>query len=273
MSVFKNILGVMSSTFRIGGPTGPNVKNNSGVLELRNTADNDYVKGRALRIQTSNGINDIAVLVDAMDKVIQFSFDGATPPNAGDNTGKFGFCHTTGGSYTAADIVYDTGSALLVMPRETCKVIYTTDAVSGTVSLNADGVYGWEGSAYVLKGDGAATDTGFVKCIEVAYTKDSTTVDSTTSLPNGSRVTRVVNRVDTVFNGTAPTLLVQANGSSPVSLMATGDSNLKLANQYDNEDIVDIGATGTGVVRLTVTADSSTTGAGKVLVFYVTPGA
>jgi hypothetical protein len=55
--------------------------------------------------------------------------------------------------------------------------------------------------------------------------------------------------------------------------MATGDSDLKTAGQYENEDLIDIGATGTGVVRLTYAADSSGAGAGKVFVFYTTPSA
>lgn len=273
MSLFKNFGGIFGSTFQIGGTAGAKLKNSSAVLEARNAADNDYAKLRALRIQTSPGINDIPVVVDTMAKVIQFSFDGASAPAAGTNTGKFGFCHTTGGSYTAADVVYDTGAVLLVMARETCKIIVTTDAVSGTVSLNADGIYGWEGSAYVLKGDGAATDTGFVKCIKLDITKDSTNVDSTTSIPDGASVIRTSVRVDTVFNGTAPTVAVTVQGSSPVSLMTTGENNLKAANQYDNEDIIDIGATGTGVVRAAVTSDTSTTGVGKVFVFYTTPNA
>ncbi len=274
MSVLSKIAGIIGSTFQIG-VTGPKIKNNSDVVELRNNADNAYAKGRALRIQSSNAPEtDIPVLVDAMLKIIQFSFNGASAPAAGTNTGKFGFCHTTGGSYTANDVVYDNGSALSVMPRETAKVIITTSSVTGTVSLNANGVYGWEGSSYVLKGDGASTDTGIVKCIQIPLVFGSgATVDSTTSIPSGAYVTRVVCLVSTLFNGTAPTVGVTVNGSSPVTIMATADNDLKLANQYEVEDVVSIGATGTGVVRASYTASTSTAGAATIFVFYTTPSA
>lgn len=272
MDLFKKIKGTIESIFHIG-VAGPAIKNNSSVLEVRNSGDTDFNKARALRIQTSPGLNDIGTLIDLMMKVIQFSFDGASAPAAGTNTGKFGFCHTTGGSYTAADVVYDDGSNLLLMPRESCKIIITTDAVTGTVSLNADGIYGWEGAAYVLKGDGAATDTGMLKVIALDIVFGSGNVDSTTSIPDGASVVRSIVRVATLFNGTAPTVAVTVQGSSPVTLMATGDSNLKLANQYEVEEVIPIGETGTGVVRAAVTPDSSSAGAAKVLVFYTSPGA
>ena len=275
MSLFKKIFGTTESTFQVGGTSGAKIKNSSAVMEIRNAADNAYAKLRALLIQSSNApTTDVPTLLDAMIKVIQFSFDGATPPNAGDNTGKFGICHTTGGSYTANDVVYDTGSALLVMPRETVMLLVTAVAVSGTVSLNDDGIYGWEGSAYVLKGDGAATSTGFVKCIKVALAFGSgATVDSTTSIPSGAFVTRTAVVVGTLFNGTAPTVAVSINGSSPLTIMTTGENNLKLANQYEVEDIFTIGANETGVVRLSYTADGSSAGAANVFVFYTTPNA
>lgn len=276
MDLFKKIKGTIENFFHIGSSTGPALKNNSNVLEVRNAGDTDFAKLRALAIQTSPGINDVPTLLDTLGKIIQFDFDGASAPAAGTNTGKFGFCHTTGGSYTANDVVYDDGAALIKLPRESCKILLTTTAITGTVSLNLNGVYGWSGTAYVLKGDGSATDTGFLKTIKIDFTKDSTTVDSTTSIPDGAfviKVSKVGGAAMTAFNGTAPTAAVTVNGSSPVTIMATGDNNLKDTNQYDVEDIVPIGATGTGVVRVTVTADSSTTGVGQIVVFYTSAGA
>ena len=274
MSLFKKLFGTTETTFQLGGTTGVKIANNTANLEVKNAANNAFAKARALEIQTSNTINDVPTLLDIQEKVIQFSFAGATIPAAGTNTGKFGFCHTTGGSYTANDVVYDTGTAYKVLARESCKAIYTSAAISGTVSLNANGVYGWESTAYVLKGDGAATDTGIVKCIQIPLVFGSgVTVDSTTSIPSGAYVTRVVCLVSTLFNGTAPTVGVTVNGSSPVTIMATADNDLKLANQYEVEDVVSIGATGTGVVRASYTASTSTAGAATIFVFYTTPSA
>ena len=45
-------------------PDGINIKENSGVAELRNAADNEFAAGRALRLQPGATINDIATAID-----------------------------------------------------------------------------------------------------------------------------------------------------------------------------------------------------------------
>lgn len=45
---------------------------------------------------------------------IEFAFAGSSAPAAGANTGKYGYCHTSGGSYTQKQIVYDDGTALVL---------------------------------------------------------------------------------------------------------------------------------------------------------------
>ena len=269
----SNLLGTLRTAWEIGKTAIVRLVNNSGVLEIRDTAGTAWKALRALAIQSSNTINDVPTLLDTMGIVIQFSFDGASPPVAGVNTGKFGFCHTTGGSNTQNDIVYDDGASLIVLARESCKVIFTTDTVTGTVSLNADGVYGWEGAAYVLKGDGASTDTGFVKCIALAFTKDSGAVESTTTIPVGATIHKVVAKIDTLFDGTVPTLLVQINGASDTTIMGTAENDLKIVAHYHKDELFYIDTGFNGTVKLTVTPDASTTGAGKCYVFYSTPNA
>lgn len=272
--------GILANLWYIGrAATGIALKNSTGVAEIRNTADDAYAKFRALEIQSTNGINDVPVLRDLQARIadIVYSFDGASPPAGGTNSNQFGFCHTTGGSYTQGDVVYDTGSALVKVPTAVVKMITTRTSITGGISLNANGVYVNQSGTWTLKGDGGATDTGKVKCIAVSYDYEDTTVDSTTTVPDGATVTRVVNRVTTPFSGgTSPTLHIQINGSTPETVMATTDSMLDLASgphQFENQNCIDIDSDSTGVVRLTVTPDGSTAGAGKAYVFYVTPGA
>jgi len=273
MGLFKNITGIMGNLFRIGGPSGPNIKNNSGVLEIKNTGDSAFTKLRALQIQSSNSVNDIPVLLDLMGHVplIEFSFAGSSAPSAATNTAKFGFCHTTGGSYSVGDVVYDDGSTLTKI--NFVRAIFTTSAVSGTVSLQQNGVYTGSGSSWTLKGDGAATDTGFVKVIKIAYAYSDSSVDSTTSIPAGEKIFKVINSVTTAFNGSAPTLLAQVNGSTPLTIMATTESSLTSANQYEVETVADVESSNAGTVRLTIIPDSSTAGAGNVYVYHGLPGA
>lgn len=273
MSIFKNILGVMSNLFRIGGPSGPNIKNNSGVVEFRNTGDTAYTKARALQIQSSNSVNDIPVLLDLMGHIplIEFSFNGASAPAAGTNTSKFGFCHTTGGSYTVGDVVFDDGTTLTKI--NFVRAVLTTSSFTGTISMNANGIYAGSGSSWTLKGDGSSTDIGFDKVISIPYTYSDTNKDSTTSIPADAIITGVKNKVTQAFNGTAPTCEIKVNGSTPLTIMATTENDLKTVGQYDNDEAVDVSSDNAGIVRVIVTPDSSSAGAGKAAIFYASPGA
>ena len=269
----SNFVGTLKTYWAIGKATIIKIVNNSGVIEIRDSAGTAYAKLRALRVQTSPSIDDVPTLLDTQAKVIQFSFDGASAPAAGTNTGKYGFCHTTGGSYTAADVVYDDGVTLIKLPRESCKLIHNQSTVTGTVSLQASGVYAWTGSAYALFGDGASTDTGFLKCIKVAYAFGDSVVSSTAVIPVGATITKVINKVDTIFNAGTPTLLVQIDGTNDTTIMATTESDLAVAAHYHKDELFTIAADYNGVVKLTVTPDGSSAGAGSVFVYYTSPGA
>lgn len=263
---FLNLLGV-------GGTAGFNLKNNSAVAEIRNAGDSAFVPIRALEIQSGAGDNDLPTLLDLDGRVatISFDYDGASPPGAGSNTGLFGFVHTTGGARTAGDIVYDNGSALVLMPTEVAKHITTTTAVTGTISLIANGFYALVSGSWVLKGDQSGTNAGQVMMIQIPVVFGDTTVDSTTSVPSGSKVVKTVVRVDTLFDGTTPTLLVAIQGSSPATVMSTAQNDIATADQYETNAVVDIGATETGLVRATLTPDGSAAGAAIVQVYYSTP--
>lgn len=269
----SNLLGTLKTAWEIGKTAIIRLVNNSGVLEIRDTAGTTWKAIRALAIQSSNTINDIPTLLDTQAKVILFDFDGASAPAAGTNTGKYGFCHTTGGANTQNDVVYDDGASLLVVARESCKLIITTDAISGDVSLNEDGIYGWEGAAYVLKGDGASTDTGFLKCIKIAGTHASGVVSSTTSVPVNAFITKSIVKVTEAFDGAAPTLLLQIDGASPTTIEATTENNLKIVADYIKDETFFIDTGFNGVLKATFTPDSSTTGEATILIYYMTPSA
>ena len=276
MALFKKIQGIIDGLFQIGGPGGIGIKNNSDVLEVRNAADDAMAVARSAVIPASGStVNDIVNLLALQGRVadIVFNFDGASPPSAGVNTGAFGFCHTAGGAYSAGDVVYDTGSALQKIPAVVVKAVTTRSAVSGTISLNANGYYVNQGGTWTLKGDGTGVSVGISQWITVSYDFEDTTVSSSTSIPDGAVVTRVSNVVSTLFNGTAPTLQEIVDGTSDEEILATDDSDLTAANQYESDEIHAITSSTEGVVTLTVTPDSSSAGAGTVYVEYTTPSA
>ena len=54
--IFSNLRGVLADLFQIGGPTGVNLKENSGVLEARDSGDTAFV---IVRGDDPVGLNDL----------------------------------------------------------------------------------------------------------------------------------------------------------------------------------------------------------------------
>ena len=270
---WDNITGVLQNLFGIGGNSGVNLKNSSGTLEARNAGDSAYVRARALEIQTSNGLNDVVTLLDlkANTAGIEFDFTGASAPAPNANLNKFGFCHTSGGAYTAGDVVYDNGTSLLTIPTEVVHRLTTTTTITGTISLIANGFYVNDSAGWTLKGDGSGSSTGTLKIVKLSYAYTDATIDSTTDIPSGSVVLDVVNNVKTAFDGTAPTIAVTINGSTPLTVMSTAESDVTNIAEYEVGEINEVAAANAGKARITITPDSSTVGAGDVYVSFVTP--
>jgi hypothetical protein len=272
--VWDKLRGIIGNILQIGGPSGPNVKNNSGVIELRNAADGAFATGRALHIASGAGLNDLVTLLDLQARVpnITFDFTGASAPSPGANTNQFGFCHTTGGGYTAGQVVYDDGVALILIPTEVVRTLTSSSAVTGTISLIQNGVYAWQGGTWILKGDGGSTDVGENQTIEVpfAFGDEGTTVSSTTQIPDGARILWSRVEVETVFDG-AETVLLFLDGTANVNLLLTTEVDLQTVGSYQNREGFLVTAGNTGVVSVTLAGSTATVGAGRAWVTYVTP--
>lgn len=273
MNVWSIIRGIMGNLFGIGGPDGINIKENSGVAELRNAADNEFAAGRALRLQPGATINDIATAIDIQGATpnIEFGFAGGSAPSPGDNETLFGFCHTSGGLYTAGDVVYDDGTTTLSSFKiPFAKTITVGDEIVGTISLIANGLYALQNGTWTLKGDGGGAETGRIRLIEIPFTHSGGDIDSTTPLPNGARVIRTDVRVLTAFNGTTPSVSIKAQGSTPLTLLAAAGVDLTTVGQYTSDEIFEIDSDSAGSVRADITVSGASTGAAKALVTYTT---
>lgn len=78
MSLFSNLRGIMSQLFQIGGPTGPQWKNNASVMESRNSADSGFSVTRGA---TPVGANDYVTKA--------YADAGAIGPDGGVQTIRF----------------------------------------------------------------------------------------------------------------------------------------------------------------------------------------
>lgn len=271
MALYDKIAGTTSETLQIG-LTGNVIKNHTDGLAVRNEADDANKNLVVARPQGANADTHAAPYLDVKERVllVEFSFDGGSPPAPGVNTGKYGICHTSGGSYNAGAIYLDDGVALTAVTINKSHLLLTTTAVTGTVSLIANGIYIAQAAAapysWTLKGDGTPTSTGVQKAVKVTVGSAAGNFDSTTSIPSGAKILRVLTDVQTLYDGAA-TIEVRINGATPLTVQATTENRPNKVGLYANTPFSDVGAANAGVVRV-VLGGTPTVGAAEVVVEY-----
>lgn len=262
MGLWHAIYGTMRSFFQIGGPSGPGLKRSSGELQVRNNIDNAFAN-----LQVARATVDVhaATYLDVKERIflIEFSFDGASPPTPGTNTGKYGICHTDGGSYSAGAIYLDTGAILADVVVYKRSVLMTTTTVTGTVSLVANGVYIAQSSvaphAWTLKGDGSPASVGLVRSVQVNFTTAS--ASSTTNIPTGSTVLRVYTNVASAFD--TGTIAVKVGS---LVVQSTDLNDPTTPGLYFNDSMASISSG--DVVNVTISG-GPISGAGSAVVEFV----
>lgn len=273
MGLFKNIRGTFETLFQLG-KDGPNLKNNSGVIEARNAADSDYV-----RMKAATPVDDADVVTkkwaETLPKPIVISRQADCSVSLPTNTGARGYVVvTTAGSGAAiGDLLFDDGSgsgSMEILAAVEGRTIATTDSLSGgAVTFDADSIYIWDadGSSWIKIGD-IGSVTGALRVIR--YTIDNTaSQDSTSTLPNNCRVFRCDLEVTTPYSGGA-TITVGTTGT-PAAFQGTSDNNPQEGsppNTFSKEQ--DTAVTPASVVRTTI-AGAPAAGAGVVSVWFTAP--
>ena len=272
MALIDKIAGTSSETLQIG-LAGNQIKNDpTDGLAVRDEADLVNKNLTVARPQGASADVHASTYLDTKERVflIEFAFNGGAPPAPGTNTGKYGFCHTSGGGYNAGAIYLDNGVALVAAPIYKMHSLVTTTAITGTVSLIANGVYIAQSGAapysWTSKGDGAGTNTGTTKSVKLAITNVAGNFDSTTSIPSGAKILRVYTDIKTAYDGGA-TISVRINGGTPLTVQATTENRPNKINLYQNTPFADVGGANAGPIRV-VLGGAPTVGAADVLVEY-----
>lgn len=263
--LFNNTNGTQKTRYYLGGAKSAFLEFVSNRFRFRNNADNAYLNVSVGNIAlTGSDNNDAVSLMDLRGRVadISMAFSGSSPASV--VNGSFAFCHTSGGSYTAGYVYYGKSSAWVQMPTNVCTTITTRTAITGTISLDANAIYTYEGGSWVKKGRGA--DFGW-RCIAIPFDHSSSfPLTSTTLVPANSVVTRTIVDITTGFTS-GSTLKVELDLPSPIQLMdsSAGDFDSDTANQYDNDGIV-VPLTA-GAVKVSKTG-TMTAGVGVVYVMF-----
>lgn len=265
MSLWSKIRGTLEALFQIGGPSGPNLKNNSGAIEARNSGDTGFAIVRGL---APVGDNDLATkaYVDEISKPIfvalQFNGGNALPSNT--STEQFYIVTTSGAQATIGQLLWDDGSnagTVTVLAALTGRTVVTNSALSGgTITLNATSQYIWNGASWISM---TPQISGSVRTIRTAIT-NAASQSSAASVPANAVVRRAMLDIQTPYSAGA-TITVGQTGSAAL-LMGTSDNAPTVAGLYEVSQDTAWGASALAV--LVTVAGAPSVGAGFVIVEY-----
>jgi len=269
MSLWSKVRGTIESVFQLG-LAGPQLKNNSGVIEARNVNDSAFV---IVRGNSPVADNDLTTkqYVDTMTTrtVVSAQFDGNNALPANTATEHFYVVTTSGPNATIGQLLWDDGSSAgtATVLAAAARIIITTAAFTGgTISLLADSMYFWDVGSSKWLIVGGATLSGANRTIKLAIT-NAATQDSATTIPANATVLSCTLDIQTPYSGGA-TVSVGPAGSVAL-LQATTDNLATTAGSYEVVQDTPWGASDLAV-RVTV-AGAPAAGAGYCIVTYTQP--
>jgi hypothetical protein len=283
----------MSKSYRQSGVSavlefskgGAKVKNSSGVVEARNNGDSAYAVVRGADPVNANDLVTKQYLeAHAAIAVIGNIYDsgGSTPASTqftgAGQEGKIAICNQSVGSFTI-DYLYRldtwntdvaTSTWTEIVPTEGMSINVTDASSGGTDTYLADHIYIYDAdtTTWIAVGP-AAADVSISKNLQAVLADDTSSplACGTPSAAN-SVITKVIIKVTTAFDGTAPLLDIGISGTTDLYMDQT-EIDLKTIGTY----IVDLHEIDTGPTAIIATyvADSSTVGDANILIHYETP--
>lgn len=267
MGIISNIRGIIGNIFRLG-LNGPQLKNNSGVIEHRNSDDTGFAIARG---DTPVGDNDLVtkLYADTLEKPLIISRQADTSVSLPTNTATRGFVVVTtpGSGAVIGDVLYDDGSGsgtMTILSAIEGRTIAVTDALTGgSIAFDPDSTYIWDddGSEWIKIGD-IGSVVGAVRQIRFAI-NTGPTVDSTNQIPAGARVVYCGVEVDTAYDAGA-TIEVGTTGTSD-AFQATTENLPQTEDTYVTEQ--DTLVSSASVVRVTI-GGSPSAGSGVAVVRF-----
>lgn len=248
------------------GKGGVRVKDNSGVLEAKNAADNAFVVLRAASPVNDDDVVTKRYLVTKADIIVSGQIDGNSPPAV--VNGSVYICTTTGDSYTAKNYYHgESGSWVEYTPADGLKITVTTALSGGTITFNGDSIYEYDGnsSSWVLIGPSSSLNKVCkTERANLAY-NTSSPLNIGSALSDSSRITKILVDVTQAFNGAAPTLSIGKSGSTSL-LAAAAEIDLTAIGLY----VIDCLYTTSGSEQMIATyvASSSSAGVATITMEY-----
>ena len=269
MSLFIRFAGIVNNFFQFGGPAGPGINNNSGVLEAKNSANNALA---VFRGATPSGDDDFATkaYVDEAFKplIVTAQANAVSALITNTSTEHYIVVSTPGTSaaaaYLAGCVLWDdgsgTGNVAILGPTDGVSIVVTTALSGGTFTFNANTQYVWDGYVWSSL---APSIAGVINCVDFTI-GTSAAQSSTTVIPAGAVILSAKVKVTTPYSPTT-TIAIGQTGTTGL-LQATTDNFPTLAGEYHADQRTAWGATPYAV--LVTVGNSPGAGAGVVTVVY-----
>lgn len=252
------------------GKAGPQLKNNSGILEHRNNADDDFVIARGAHPIGDNDLVTKYYLETRADVIVTGQIDGGSPPAAG-TSGRIFICTTVGGAYTLKYLYRDDGAAWVeIVPIEGMRISITDALTGGTDEYLADHLYMWDadGSVWVDLGP-APSSTEIIKAAALTFDYTDTGVNLIKNVPSGCTLTKTKINVTQVFDGTTPVAKIGDVSDDDRHALET-ENNLLEAELFVTENMYLYGAATDVNLTLTI-GGSPSQGQARALIEYALP--
>lgn len=267
MAIHSNLRGIIGSILSFGKGAGSQIKDNSGVLEFRNSDDSAYVIIRALAPLDSNDVVTRAY-ADTISGMFLIARQGdcsvALPNNTA--TKDFVVVTTAGNGAVIGDLLFDDGSSAGTMEIISAKggrsIVTTVALAGGTATFDADAGYTWDdGTSAWRKIFDVGHVGGAVREIRFAI-DNSAQQDSTYEIPANVRAVHCSVEITTPYSAGA-TISVGSTSTATL-LQATTDNDPQTADTYvkDQDTAWEVAAS---VVRVTV-AGLPAAGVGVVVI-------
>lgn len=265
MSLWAKVRGTIETIFQIG-LSGPQIKNNSGNVDVRNSADTGYV---IVRGGTPVGDNDLTTksYVDQISKPIpatlQFNGNNTLPTNSA--TEQWYVVTTTGPNATIGQLLWDDGSAtgtVTVMPALNGRVIGIQSAfVGGTITFLADSLYMWDTSSWFNVSGSAVS--GALRMIRLPVATAAAT-SSATQIPANAVIQTAILEVTTPYSAGA-TISLGISGTATLFMLTT-DNLPQASGLYKVDQDTSVG--GSAAALLVTIGATPAAGASNAIVFY-----
>ena len=220
------------------GKRGPRIKDNAGVIEHRNQADDAYVRVKGDHPIDDNDLVTKHYLETRADVRVTGQVNGTSAP-AVPPAGTIYICTTAGTdgrTWNEGYLYRSDGSSWAtseeIVPVEGLRIVVTDDLTGGNIEFLGDHVYIWDADGSTWVDLGPAPDVeSVVKTARLPFGFADTGVNLLDSLPAGSIVTAAQIDVQVVWDDALPGARVGISGTDDL-FMEEKDSDLAKVGLY-----------------------------------------